>query len=97
MSHEPDSNTKAVEKLTKINKWFCEQMAYLAKRLSETPEPGGGGVSLLDNTVDRLDERVGARGSRTPWTTSCSYSSGAGWISRLAGRSSTPSGSRTTA
>lgn len=50
LSHEPDSNTSAVEKLTKINHWFCEQFAYLAKRLSETPEPGGHG-SLLDNTL----------------------------------------------
>src|SRR5262252_6550782 len=41
LSHEPDSNAKAQEKLTKINKWFCEQLAYLAKRLAETPEPGG--------------------------------------------------------
>jgi len=42
LSHEPDSNKKAVEKLTKINLFFCEQMASLAKRLPETPEPGGG-------------------------------------------------------
>src|SRR5262249_10922477 len=50
LSHEPDSNEKAQEKLIKINKWYCEQVAYLAKRLSETPEPGGTG-SLLDNTL----------------------------------------------
>ncbi len=50
LSHEPDSNEKAQEKLTKINHWFCEQLAYLAKRLSETPEPGGEG-NLLDNTT----------------------------------------------
>ena len=50
LSHEPDSNEKAQEHLTKINKWFAEQLAYLAKRLSETPEPGGSG-SLLDNTL----------------------------------------------
>src|SRR5262249_49807556 len=47
LSHNPDSDEKSVDKLTRINKWFCEQMAYLAKRLAETPEPGGGG-SLLD-------------------------------------------------
>ena len=48
--------TKAQEKLTKINKWFCEQLAYLAKRLAETPEhlqvggqgeASGGGVAVL--------------------------------------------------
>ncbi len=31
LSHEPDSNAKAQEKLTKINQWYCEQMAYLAE------------------------------------------------------------------
>src|SRR5436190_13327147 len=41
ISHEPDSNEKAVERLIKINTWYCEQMAYLVKRLAETPEPGG--------------------------------------------------------
>ena len=43
LSHEPDTNEKAQEKLVKINKWYCEQVAYLAKRLAETPEPGGSG------------------------------------------------------
>src|SRR6185503_4047554 len=41
LSHKPDDDKAAAEKLTKINKWFSEQLAYLAKRLSETPEPGG--------------------------------------------------------
>jgi hypothetical protein len=50
LSHHPDSNKKSVESLTKINKWYCEQLAYLAQRLAETPEPGGDG-SLLDNTL----------------------------------------------
>ena len=27
LSHEPDSNREAQEKLTKINHWFCEQLA----------------------------------------------------------------------
>jgi hypothetical protein len=64
LSHEPDSNAKAMEKLTKINKWYCEQMAYLAKRLSETPEPGGGG-SLLDNTVIVWTNELGKGSSHT--------------------------------
>ncbi|MEX2188726.1 MAG: DUF1552 domain-containing protein [Pirellulales bacterium] len=50
LSHHPDSEKDTQEKLTKINKWYCEQLAYLAKRLAETPEPGGPG-SLLDNTL----------------------------------------------
>jgi hypothetical protein len=70
LSHEPDKNEKAVEKLTKINKWFCEQMAYLAKRLAETPEPGGHG-SLLDNTVIMWTNELGKGNSHTlddiPW------------------------------
>lgn len=41
LSHEPDTNEGAVEKLTKINVWYCEQIAYLAQKLAETPEPGG--------------------------------------------------------
>ncbi len=49
LSHEPDSNEEAYEKLIKINTWYAEQVAYLAKRLSEIPEPGADG-SLLDHT-----------------------------------------------
>lgn len=50
LSHERNDNLAAQEKLKKIDKWFCEQLAYMAKRLAETPEPGGSG-SLLDNTL----------------------------------------------
>ena len=64
LSHEPDSNEKAQSKLTKINAWFCEQMAYLAKKLSDTPEPGGGG-SLLDNTTIVWTNELGQGNSHT--------------------------------
>lgn len=64
LSHEPDTNKAAVEKLTRINKWFCEQIAYLTKRLSETPEPGGKG-SLLDNTVIVWTNELGKGNSHT--------------------------------
>lgn len=64
LSHEPDTNEKAQEKLTKINKWFCEQLAYLAKRLAETPEPGGPG-SLLDNTLIVWTNELGKGNSHT--------------------------------
>ena len=64
LSHEPDTNAKAVEKLTKINKWFCEQLAYLAKRLAETPEPGGPG-NLLDNTQIVWTNELGKGNSHT--------------------------------
>jgi hypothetical protein len=50
LSHEPDSNEKAKEKLIKINTWFAGEFAYMAKRLAETPEPAGEG-SMLDNTL----------------------------------------------
>ncbi|HEV3415367.1 MAG TPA: DUF1552 domain-containing protein, partial [Pirellulales bacterium] len=64
LSHEPDSNEKAVDKLTRINKWWCEQLAYLAKRLAETPEPGGQG-SLLDNTLLVWTNELGNGNSHT--------------------------------
>jgi len=64
LSHKPDSDTDAQEKLTRINKWYCEQLAYLAKRLSETPEPGGKG-SLLDNTLIVWTNELGKGNSHT--------------------------------
>jgi hypothetical protein len=64
MSHEPDSNTKVQEKLTKVNQWFCGEMAYLAKRLADTPEPGGSG-SLLDNTLIVWTNELGKGNSHT--------------------------------
>ncbi len=48
LSHE--SSQEAQDKLTRIDTWHCEQLAYFAQRLAETPEPGGEGT-LLDNTT----------------------------------------------
>lgn len=64
LSHEPDSNEVAYEKLIKINTWYCEQVAHLAKRLSETPEPGGAG-SMLDNTTIVWTNELGKGNSHT--------------------------------
>ena len=64
LSHEPDSNEEAQEQLTKINTWFCEQLAYLVKRLDEVPEPGGNG-SLLDNTQIVWTNELGKGNSHT--------------------------------
>ena len=64
LSHEPDSNEEAYEKLIKINTWYCEQVAHLAKRLDETPEPGGEG-SLLDNTTIVWTNELGKGNSHT--------------------------------
>lgn len=64
LSHEPDSNEDANNKLTKINKWYCEQIAYLAKRLRDTPEPGGNG-NMLDNTLIVWTNELGKGNSHT--------------------------------
>jgi hypothetical protein len=64
LSHLPDSDRPAQEKLTRINRWYCEQLAYLAQRLSDTPEPGGNG-SLLDNTLIVWTNELGKGNSHT--------------------------------
>ena len=64
LSHKSDDDEKSQEKLTKINRWFCEQVAYLTRRLAETPEPGGGG-SLLDNTLIVWTNELGKGNSHT--------------------------------
>ncbi len=64
LSHNPDTDDKSKEKLTRINKWFAEQLAYLSKRLAETPEPGGTG-SLLDNTTIVWTNELGKGNSHT--------------------------------
>jgi hypothetical protein len=64
LSHEPDSNKDAHEQLTQINTWYCEQLAYLTKRLAETPEPGGDG-SLLDNTLILWSNELGQGNNHT--------------------------------
>jgi hypothetical protein len=50
LSHEPDKNTEAQDKLLKINRWFCGELRYLLERLANTPEPGDAGT-LLDHTL----------------------------------------------
>jgi hypothetical protein len=64
LSHRPDSDRDAQDKLTRINRWYCEQLAYLARRLAETPEPGGTG-SLLDNTLILWTNELGKGNSHT--------------------------------
>lgn len=64
LSHEPDKNKEAHEKLTQINAWYAEQLAYLTKRLAETPEPGGDG-SILDNTTILWGNELGQGNSHT--------------------------------
>ena len=64
ISHEPDSNEAAYEKLIKINTWYSEQVAYMAKKLKETPEPGGDG-SMLDHTTIIWTNELGKGNSHT--------------------------------
>jgi hypothetical protein len=64
LSHEPDGNADAVAKLTKINKWFCGELAYLVQKLSTTPEPGGEGM-MLDNTLIVWTNELGKGNSHT--------------------------------
>jgi hypothetical protein len=64
LSHNADDDEASQEKLTRINKWYAEQVAYLAKRLAETPEPGGSG-SLLDNTLIVWTNELGKGNSHT--------------------------------
>ncbi len=64
LSHRPNNDAPAQEQLTRINRWYCEQMAYLARRLSETREPGGEGT-LLDNTTIVWTNELGQGNSHT--------------------------------
>ena len=64
LSHDPDLNEVSVEKLTKINTWFAEEIAYLCKRLAETSESDGSGT-LLDNTQIIWTNELGKGNSHT--------------------------------
>ena len=64
LSHEQDGNKDAYAKLMKINTWFCGELAYLAKRLAETPEPSGEG-NMLDNTLIIWTNELGKGNSHT--------------------------------
>lgn len=70
LSHEPNSDESAQEKLTKINTWYAGEIAHLARRLAETPEPGGDG-SLLDHTTIVWTNELGEGNSHSrndiPW------------------------------
>jgi len=64
LSHDPDDNKDSYAKLMKINTWFAGEFAYLAKRLSETPELTGDG-SMLDNTLLVWTNELGKGNSHT--------------------------------
>jgi hypothetical protein len=64
MSHDPDDNKDSYGKLLKINQWFAGELAYMAKRLAETPEPMGEG-SMLDHTLLIWMNELGKGNSHT--------------------------------
>jgi hypothetical protein len=64
LSHDKDSNDSSQEKLTKINKWFAEQLRYLVEKLDKTPEKGGEG-SMLDHTTIVWTNELGKGNSHT--------------------------------
>lgn len=65
LSHEPDKNESAQDKLLRINTWFAEEIAHLAGKLADTPEPGGDG-NMLDNTTILWTNELGKGNSHTP-------------------------------
>ncbi len=64
LSHEPDKNREAYEKLVRINTWFAEELAYLLRKLENTPEPGEKG-SMLDHTLVIWTNELGKGNSHT--------------------------------
>ncbi len=64
LSHDPDDNKDSYEKLKRINTWFAGEVAYLAKKLSETPEATGDG-NMLDNTTIVWTNELGKGNSHT--------------------------------
>ena len=70
LSHEPNSNESAQDKLTRIDAWYAGEVAHLARRLAETPEPDGSGT-LLDHTTIVWTNELGEGNSHSlddiPW------------------------------
>ena len=64
LSHDPDEKAESTEKLIKINRWYAEQFARLARRLADTPEADGSGT-LLDNTTIIWTNELGKGNSHT--------------------------------
>jgi len=49
LSHLGDDDAAAVDKLTRINNWYAQQLAGLLSRLAAVPDVDGS--TLLDNTL----------------------------------------------
>src|SRR6266566_5191990 len=64
LSHEPDKDESAQNKLIKINQWFCGELRYLLDKLANTPEPGDSGT-LLDHTTVIWTNELGKGNNHT--------------------------------
>jgi hypothetical protein len=64
LSHDPDGKKETQDKLRRINTWYCEQLAYLCKKLAATKEPGTN-ESMLDNTLVVWTNELGHGNSHT--------------------------------
>jgi hypothetical protein len=64
LSHDPDLNEKSQEKLTKINRWYCEQLAYLVEQLRNTRQRGSD-RTLFDDTLIIWANELGHGNSHT--------------------------------
>ena len=64
LSHKPTKDKKAQDKLLRINQWFAGEIAYLARKLDNLPEPGAEG-SMLDHTTIVWTNELGEGSSHT--------------------------------
>jgi hypothetical protein len=64
LSHEPDYNQGAQDKLRRINAWFAGELAYLTRKLADKKEPGGEG-SMLEHTIIVWTNELGKGNSHT--------------------------------
>ena len=88
LSHKLDDDQPAQVSLTKINQWFCEQMAYLAKRLPKRPNRVA--AAACSTTRSSSGPTSWAKAIPTRSITSRSFWSAAAWVSAWDGCSSIP-------
>ena len=69
MSHRPDGDAATRAKLIKVNRWFAEQVAYLAGKMDSVMEPNG--KTMLDNSLVIFTDGLGKGNNHTrkniPW------------------------------
>jgi len=64
LSHKPIKDKESQDKLLRINQWFAGEIAYLARKLDNIPEPGAEG-SMLDHTTIMWTNELGEGSSHT--------------------------------